>query len=107
MRILDYVKPTELSRVARLQVLARQIVEGYCTGRHRSPHKGFSVEFKEHRQYVQGDELKNIDQRVDEGVYAALSVDASVAARNSHGGTAPEQVRERVAEARRALEDES
>lgn len=64
MRILDFVKPKELSRVARLQVLAREIVEGYCSGRHRSPHKGFSVEFKEHRQYVHGDELKNIDWKV-------------------------------------------
>ena len=64
MRILDFVKPQELSRVARLQILARGIVEGYCSGRHRSPHKGFSVEFKEHRQYVQGDELKNIDWKV-------------------------------------------
>ena len=64
MRILDFVKPKELSRVARLQILAREIVEGYCSGRHRSPHKGFSVEFKEHRQYVQGDELKNIDWKV-------------------------------------------
>ncbi|MCD0459017.1 DUF58 domain-containing protein [Roseiconus lacunae] len=50
--------------MARLQMLAREVVEGYCTGRHRSPHKGFSVEFKEHRQYVQGDELKNIDWKV-------------------------------------------
>ncbi|GAA5509478.1 DUF58 domain-containing protein [Novipirellula caenicola] len=61
MRILDLVTPRELSRVAALQLLARQIVEGFCSGRHRSPHKGFSVEFKEHRQYVPGDELKNID----------------------------------------------
>lgn len=64
MRILDFIKPKELSRVARLQLLAREIVEGYCSGRHRSPHKGFSVEFKEHRQYVHGDELKNIDWKV-------------------------------------------
>ncbi|KAA5546215.1 DUF58 domain-containing protein [Roseiconus nitratireducens] len=64
MQILDFIKPKDLSRVARLQVLAREIVEGYCSGRHRSPHKGFSVEFKEHRQYVQGDELKNIDWKV-------------------------------------------
>lgn len=64
MRILDFVKPKDLSRAARLQILAREIVEGYCSGRHRSPHKGFSVEFKEHRQYVQGDELKNIDWKV-------------------------------------------
>ena len=64
MRVLDFIKPKELSRVAKLQLLAREIVEGYCSGRHRSPHKGFSVEFKEHRQYVHGDELKNIDWKV-------------------------------------------
>jgi argininosuccinate lyase len=48
-------------------------------------------------------ELQAIDSRIDERVFAALSVEASVAARASHGGTAPEQVRLRVAEARRAL----
>ncbi|HSQ96113.1 MAG TPA: argininosuccinate lyase [Croceibacterium sp.] len=48
-------------------------------------------------------DLQAIDGRIDEGVFGALSVEASVAARKSHGGTAPEQVRERVAEARRAL----
>jgi argininosuccinate lyase len=48
-------------------------------------------------------DLKAIDGRIGEGVFAALSVEASVAARASHGGTAPEQVRKRVAEARRAL----
>ena len=64
MRILDLVTPKELTRVAQLQMLARGVVEGFCSGRHRSPHKGFSVEFKEHRQYVRGDELKNIDWKV-------------------------------------------
>ncbi len=49
-------------------------------------------------------DLKAIDERIDEGVYAALSVEASVAARNSFGGTAPDQVRARVAEARAMLE---
>ncbi|MGZ3249130.1 MAG: argininosuccinate lyase [Croceibacterium sp.] len=48
-------------------------------------------------------ELQAIDSRIGEGVFGALSVEASVAARKSHGGTAPEQVRKRVAEARRAL----
>ena len=48
-------------------------------------------------------ELQAIDGRIGEGVFGALSVEASVAARNSHGGTAPEQVRKRIAEARRAL----
>jgi argininosuccinate lyase len=48
-------------------------------------------------------ELKAIDTRIDERVYAALSVEASVAARASHGGTAPVEVLKRVAEARAAL----
>jgi argininosuccinate lyase len=49
------------------------------------------------------EDLKAIDARIDESVYAALSVDASVAARASHGGTAPDQVRQQVAAARAAL----
>jgi argininosuccinate lyase len=49
------------------------------------------------------DDLKAIDPRIDERVYAALSVEASVAARASHGGTAPLEVGKRVAEARAAL----
>ena len=48
-------------------------------------------------------DLKAIDPRVDERVFAALSVEASVAARASHGGTAPVEVLKRVAEARAAL----
>ena len=50
--------------MANLQVLARQVVEGFCSGLHRSPHKGFSVEFKEHRAYVRGDEVRSIDWKV-------------------------------------------
>ncbi|AZI37083.1 argininosuccinate lyase [Caenibius tardaugens] len=53
------------------------------------------------------DQLRAIDSRIDARVYSALSVEASVAARASHGGTAPEQVRLRVAAARNALGMES
>ena len=49
------------------------------------------------------DDLKTIDARIDARVYDALSVEASVAARASYGGTAPDQVRARVTEARAAL----
>ncbi|MGD9665529.1 MAG: argininosuccinate lyase [Novosphingobium sp.] len=49
------------------------------------------------------DELQAIDPRIGEGVFAALSVDASVASRASHGGTAPDEVRKRVADARYVL----
>jgi argininosuccinate lyase len=51
--------------------------------------------------------LKAIDERIDERVYAVLTVDASVASRKSYGGTAPEQVRTRIAEARAALDKEA
>lgn len=50
--------------ISRLEFLARSAKEGTLTGRHSSPHKGFSVEFAEHRQYVSGDDLRNLDWRV-------------------------------------------
>jgi uncharacterized protein (DUF58 family) len=62
--VADFLTPNDLQRISNLQVLARQVVEGFCSGLHRSPHKGFSVEFKQHRQYVPGDEIRHIDWRV-------------------------------------------
>ena len=62
--VSDFLNPSDLQRISNLQVLARQVVEGFTTGLHRSPHKGFSVEFKQHRQYVPGDEIRRIDWRV-------------------------------------------
>lgn len=50
--------------IGRLELLARGLVEGFVAGRHKSPHKGFSVEFAEHRQYVAGDDLRDLDWRV-------------------------------------------
>lgn len=55
--------PTALARFGRLEVIARLLVEGYLIGRHRSPFKGASVEFVEHRQYTTGDEIRHIDWR--------------------------------------------
>jgi uncharacterized protein (DUF58 family) len=55
--------PTELARYGGLTLLARTVVEGFLTGIHRSPFKGFSVEFAEHRQYYPGDELRHVDWR--------------------------------------------
>jgi len=60
----DHLAPADLARIANLQVLARLVVEGFTTGLHRSPHKGFSVEFKQHRQYVPGDEIRHLDWKV-------------------------------------------
>ena len=51
--------------------------------------------------------LAAIDARIDERVYSALSIEASVASRASYGGTAPDQVRQRVAEARERLAGEA
>lgn len=59
-----YLRPADLSRFADLQLTARQIVEGATAGRHRSPHKGLSVDFREHRPYVPGDELRHLDWKV-------------------------------------------
>jgi uncharacterized protein (DUF58 family) len=56
--------PTSLSKYGRLTFIARQLVEGFLTGMHKSPYKGFSVEFAEHRQYYPGDEIRHIDWRV-------------------------------------------
>ncbi|MDZ4684853.1 MAG: DUF58 domain-containing protein [Planctomycetaceae bacterium] len=55
--------PTALAQFGRLEVVARLLVEGYLLGQHRSPFKGTSVEFVEHRQYTPGDELRHIDWR--------------------------------------------
>lgn len=63
-RVTDFLTPRDLSKLSSLQMLARQVVEGFCSGLHRSPHKGFSVEFKQHRQYVPGDEIRHLDWKV-------------------------------------------
>ncbi len=58
---LKYLDPKVLNEVRNLELKARQVVEGFISGMHRSPHKGFSVEFAEHREYVQGDDPRFID----------------------------------------------
>ena len=64
MSLLDLLKPRDLAKIRGLQLFARTVVEGFCTGLHTSPHKGFSVEFKQHRPYVPGDEIRRIDWKV-------------------------------------------
>jgi uncharacterized protein (DUF58 family) len=58
-----YFVPTDAARMGKLQFMARQVVEGVITGQHKSPHRGFSVEFSEHREYVAGDEIRHLDWR--------------------------------------------
>ncbi len=57
----SYLKPEVIQTVARLDLRARFIVEGFLSGLHASPFHGFSVEFSEHRRYTQGDDPKDID----------------------------------------------
>ncbi|AWM38316.1 DUF58 domain-containing protein [Gemmata obscuriglobus] len=61
-----YLRPDVIRQVARLDLRAKFIVQGFLTGLHRSPFHGFSVEFSEHRKYNPGDDLKSLDW----GVYA-------------------------------------
>ena len=60
----EMLPPEIINMIGRLEFLARSAKEGTINGRHTSPHKGFSVEFAEHRQYVTGDDLRNLDWRV-------------------------------------------
>ncbi|MES2791839.1 MAG: DUF58 domain-containing protein [Planctomycetota bacterium] len=57
----QYLKPDVIQTVARLDLRARFIVEGFLSGLHASPYHGFSVEFSEHRRYAHGDDPKDID----------------------------------------------
>jgi uncharacterized protein (DUF58 family) len=59
-----YLRPEVIRQVARLDLRAKFIVEGFLSGLHTSPFHGFSVEFSEHRKYVPGDDLKDLDWNV-------------------------------------------
>src|SRR5438093_3108182 len=59
-----YFDPDGLARVGNLELVARQVVEGFLTGRHRSPYHGFSVEYLDHRAYAPGDEIRTIDWKI-------------------------------------------
>ena len=59
-----YLDPKTLAKIGALDLRARMVVEGFISGMHRSPYKGFSIEFAEHREYVQGDDIRHIDWKV-------------------------------------------
>src|SRR5512143_3180101 len=61
---LDLLDPREASRLAGLELLTEGVVEGFLAGLHRSPRRGFSVEFAEHRMYQPGDELRDVDWKL-------------------------------------------
>src|SRR5436309_3858100 len=59
-----YLRPEVIRQVARLDLRAKFIVQGFLSGLHSSPYHGFSVEFSEHRKYNPGDDLKTLDWHV-------------------------------------------
>ena len=59
-----YLDPAVISRLKGMDIKARLVVEGFVSGLHRGPYKGFSVEFAEHRQYMPGDPIRYIDWKV-------------------------------------------
>lgn len=63
-RLSRFLDPKLLAALSSMEIRARTVVEGMVEGLHKSPFKGFSVEFSEYRQYVPGDPLKDIDWKV-------------------------------------------
>jgi len=59
-----FLHPEAIKRIARLDLRARYVVEGFLSGLHRSPYFGQSIEFRQHRQYTYGDDLRYVDWKV-------------------------------------------
>jgi uncharacterized protein (DUF58 family) len=60
----NYLDPKVLTQIDKLEVRARLVVEGFISGMHKSPYKGVSVEFAQHREYVPGDDIRFIDWKI-------------------------------------------
>jgi len=60
----QYLDPEIVSKLKGMEIRARMVVEGFIAGLHKSPYHGFSVEFAEHRQYMPGDNIRDIDWKV-------------------------------------------
>src|SRR3954466_11778961 len=63
-RVWRFRDPAVIARLGTMELKARTVVEGFLSGLHRSPYKGFSVEFAEYRQYLPGDDLSTLDWKV-------------------------------------------
>jgi len=61
---LDLLDPFEVAKLGGIEVITEGVVEGFLSGLHRSPRRGFSVEFAEHRMYQPGDELRYVDWKI-------------------------------------------
>ena len=94
-----YLDPVALARLKNLGLAARLVVDGLYTGQHRSPRKGFSVEFAEHRQYTPGVDPRHLDWKIlakrdrlyvkqyeeQTNLRATIVLDASASMRYQHG----------------------
>ncbi|MBP87440.1 MAG: DUF58 domain-containing protein [Planctomycetaceae bacterium] len=94
-----YLHPEAIKRISRMELRARHIVEGFLSGMHRSPYFGQSVEFRQHREYAPGDDLRHVDWKVwarqdrltikqydeDTNVRCTLLVDASASMSYGNG----------------------
>jgi uncharacterized protein (DUF58 family) len=63
-RDLRFLDPAIIARLGTMELKARTVVEGFLAGLHRSPYRGFSVEFAEYRQYLPGDDLSTLDWKI-------------------------------------------
>ncbi len=61
---INFLQPEAIKRISRLDLRARHVVEGFLAGMHRSPYFGESVEFRQHREYTWGDDLRHVDWKV-------------------------------------------
>src|SRR5262245_24158810 len=60
----QFLSPEAVARIARLELAARNVVEGFLSGQHRSPYFGQSIDFAQHREYAPGDDVRRIDWKV-------------------------------------------
>ena len=59
-----FLHPTTIAKISRLDLRARQVVEGFISGMHQSPFFGHSIEFVQHREYTTGDDIRHLDWKV-------------------------------------------
>lgn len=104
MHRYKFFKPAQAAQLRSLELTVRGVVEGVYAGLHKSPHKGFSIEFAEHREYVPGDEIRHLDWTVlartdryyvkqyeqETNLRAMICLDAS--ASMSYGGSGGDKV---------------
>ncbi len=64
MAATNFLDPTVLNTLDNLELRARVVVEGFISGLHKSPHRGFSVEFNDYRHYYRGDDMRHVDWKL-------------------------------------------